>query len=192
MPSAPGRFSDAAEALIVALAREGDDAAFAELVRRRQSWVRHLMRRSCNDMTLADDLAQQVFLQVWRNLHQLRQPSHFGPWLKRIAVNVWLQHSRAHDALRDADEVNEEADGQSRESASNSAAIDLDRGLATLPPAARLCIVLSYHAGMTHREIAELSSMPLGTVKSHISRGTKQLQACLSVYRDELVIEGSK
>jgi DNA-directed RNA polymerase specialized sigma24 family protein len=63
--------------------------------------------------------------------------------------------------------------------------MDLDQALATLPEHARLCIVLSYQEGLSHREIAKLVDMPLGTVKSHINRGTQRLQPglhkCLSV-----------
>ena len=83
--------------LVAPLANEMGDA-YTELVRRRQSWVRNLMRRCCGDETLADDLAQQVFLQVWRRIRQLREPTKFGSWLKRIAVNEWIQHQRRNDS----------------------------------------------------------------------------------------------
>jgi RNA polymerase sigma-70 factor (ECF subfamily) len=56
--------------------------------------------------------------------------------------------------------------------------------LATLPEAARLCIVLSYHEGMTHAEIAQSTDIPLGTVKSHIARGTEKLRQVLSAYKE--------
>ena len=80
------------EAMIVSLARTGDRSAFAELVRRRQFSIRNLMRRCCSDNTLADDLAQQVFMKVWLNIHTLKQVNAFSAWLKRLAVSVWLQH----------------------------------------------------------------------------------------------------
>jgi RNA polymerase sigma-70 factor (ECF subfamily) len=63
-----------------------------------------------------------------------------------------------------------------------STGIDIDRALALLPERVRLCVVLSYHEGMSHREIAELTDTPLGTVKSHVARGTKQLQQFLADY----------
>ncbi len=166
----------------MALAQAGDEAAFAELVRRRQSWIRNLMRRFSGDAHLADDLAQQTFVQAWSSLGQLRQPGRFGGWLKRLAVNVWLQHARKVDALRGSVELDETTPSESVQSGT---AIDLDRALAALSQPIRLCIVLAYHEGMTHGEIAELTGLPPGTVKSHIRRGTKRLQQMLADYTTE-------
>jgi RNA polymerase sigma-70 factor (ECF subfamily) len=161
------------------LARNGDRNAFSELVSRRQTWIRNLMRRSCGDMTLADDLSQQVFLQAWRSLPQLHDPERFGPWLKRLAVNVWLQYRRRRDPVREASELHDDtaaSDDPAR------IAMDLDTALATLEPDPRLCVVLAYHEGMTHDEIAALTEIPVGTVKSHIRRGTLRLREQLAAY----------
>ena len=65
-----------------------------ELVRRRHRAVRGLLGRVSGDPTLGDDLAQEAFMHAWKNLRQLRAPAAFGPWLRQIAVNVWLQHAR--------------------------------------------------------------------------------------------------
>ncbi len=140
------------------------------------------MRRCCSDATLADDLAQQVFLQVWLKIHTLREATAFGAWLKRLAISVWLLHRRKKDALHGADELTE---AELAHHDSTSIGMDLDRALATLSDTVRLCVVLSYQEGMTHTEIAELMDLPLGTVKSHILRGTKRLQQMLSAYRDK-------
>jgi RNA polymerase sigma-70 factor (ECF subfamily) len=173
-------YPECPEAFLVSLARNGDRSAFEELIRRRQSPVRNLMRRCCNDQTLADDLTQQVFLKVWMNLRKLRKPSAFNAWLRRVAVTVWLHHIRKKDALRSAGEL---SGTEATRHDSTSMALDLDRALAVLPHAVRLCVVLSYDEGMSHREIAQLTEFPLGTVKSHIKRGAKQLQQILSAYR---------
>lgn len=141
------------------------------------------MRRCCGDATLADDLAQQVFLQAWRKISHLRQSDKFGAWLKRLAINVWLQHLRKNDVLRDADEHDEQ--GWTQPDAPG-VSMDLDRALAALSIPVRLCVVLSYNEGMTHREIAEVTDLPPGTVKSHIRRGTQRLQELLSAYREAL------
>lgn len=170
------------EALVVGLARTGDRAAFAELVQRRQSWARNLMRRCCGDANLADDLAQQIFLQAWRDIGRLKEPKLFGAWLKKLAINIWLKHQRKNDPLKFADAQ----DGtETRARDTPEVAMDLDRALATLSHAVRLCVVLSYHEGMSHGAIAALTDIPLGTVKSHIRRGTQQLKALLSAYSTE-------
>jgi len=174
-------YPECPEAFLVSLARSGDRRAFEELVLRRQSSIRNLMRRFCGQQALADDLAQQVFLKVWLNLRKLRQPSAFSAWLKRLAVSVWLQHLRKKDALRGADEL---AGTERPQRDATATGMDLDRALATLPEAEKLCVVLSYQEGLTHSEIAELTGMPLGTVKSHIRLGAGRLQQILSAYRE--------
>jgi len=179
LPLAREQYSLSAESLLVSLARNGDRSAYTELVRRRQTWVRNLMRRFSGDVTLADDLAQITFLQGWQNIRHLQRPGRFGAWLKRIAINVWLQYLRKNDPLRQADEP---VDNDTSHNDVTGIGMDLDQVLATLPGDVRLCIVLSYHEGMNHREIAEHTDLPLGTVKSHIRRGTKRLQALLSAY----------
>jgi RNA polymerase sigma-70 factor (ECF subfamily) len=165
----------------VRLAGRGDHQAFEELVRRRQSWIRNLMRHLSGDSMVADDLAQQVFLQTWRKIKQLKQPDRFPGWLKRTAINTWLQHVRRNDPL-DFSATIDDAERASHES--TGAAIDIDNALAMLPDAVRLCIVLSYHERMSHAEIAEVTALPLGTVKSHIRRGTERLKSSLSDYSD--------
>jgi len=137
------------------------------------------MLRCCGNPNLADDLAQQVFLQVWLKLRSLKEAAAFGGWLKKLAISIWLQHLRKNDALRHADQL-EESNSQFEET--TGAAMDLDGALDTLPDAVRLCIVLSYNEGMSHGEIAEATEIPLGTVKSHINRGTARLRECLSAY----------
>ena len=167
------------EALLVGLARKGDRDAFQELVRRRQTWIRGLLRRCCNDVTLADDLAQQAFLQAWKSVHRLQHVDRFAAWLKRLAINTWLQHVRRNDPMTGAAEYADQ--DEAREDAAGIA-MDLDRALAALPDDVRLCIVLSYHERMTHDEIATFAGIPLGTVKSHIRRGTAKLQEMLHAY----------
>ncbi|MCZ6641601.1 MAG: sigma-70 family RNA polymerase sigma factor [Gammaproteobacteria bacterium] len=181
MPTAQDALSKSPEALVVGLARTGDRDAFAELVRRRQSWIRTLMRRCCDDITLADDLAQQVFLQAWRDIKKLRQPKSFGSWLRRLAINVLRQHLRTRDALRDAEEHDDSHDGVQQKV---GMAMDLNHALAKLSDSARLCVVLSYHEGMSHGEIASFTKLPVGTVKSHIRRGSERLQQLLSAYQE--------
>lgn len=171
--------NNAAEAAVVALAKLGDRPAFEELVRRRQSAVRNMLRRLSRDHALADDLSQQAFIQAWRMLSSLESPGAFGGWLRQIAVNTWLQYLRSRkqmDSIDDADlpvkSINE----------SHGERLDLDCALMQLPPVVRLCIVLSHAEGMSHGEIVSAIGLPLGTVKSHITRGTARLRELLQAY----------
>ena len=179
MPSDARHYAEGPEPLIVNLARRGDRAAFSELVRRRQTWVRNLMRRFCNEPSLADDLAQQAFLNAYRKIGQLRDCEKFAAWLKRIAITEWIHHQRrqpdgfhlAHDELPDTSRADSTATG-----------LDLDGALATLPAPMRLCVVLAYHERLSHREIADISGLKLGTVKTNVRRGAQRLRELLSAY----------
>lgn len=174
----------AAETTLAGLAIGGDDSAYGELVRRRQSWVRALLRRLCGDPALADDLAQQSFLQAWRRIRTLQSPAALAGWLRKIAVNTWLQHIRTRGdrmVVQAPDEQSERDDVPSHEP-TVAERIDLDRALAQVPADVRLCIVLAYGEHMSHREIADATALPLGTVKSHIARGAARLRDLLRAY----------
>ncbi len=160
------------------LARHGDRAAFAEIVRRREPWIRNLMRRLCGQPSLADDLAQDAFFTAWRAVPKLESPERFAAWLKRIAINTWLQHARRRDPLREPEPLEDTSARQ------NNAGLrmDLDRALSELNDDARVCVVLAYHESMTHDEIAALTGLPLGTVKSHVRRGAEKLRGLLEAY----------
>ena len=168
----------AAEAVVVLLAAAGDDAAFTELVRRRQSVVRSLLRRLCGQPALADDLSQQTFLQAWQRLKSLREPAAFGGWLRQIAVNTWISHVRAQSpAVAATAALSEEL--IDRTVVDPAGALDMDRLLARLKPQERVCVVLAHVEGLSHSEIATATGWPLGTVKSHVLRGTAQLRQWL-------------
>lgn len=175
--------ADYPESMIVLLARQGDRGAFEELVRRRQSSVRNLLRRCCGDPTLADDLAQQVFLKVWVSLGSLERIEAFGGWLRQVALSIWLQHLRRLDALRDTVEV-PAIDEQGAVRHTTGEALDLDAALSSLSPPVRSCLVLCYHEGMSHGEISQALQLPVGTVKSHIKRGAERLRRLLADYQE--------
>ena len=169
----------AVEATVVALARAGDQPAFEELVQRRQSSIRNLLRSLCRNTALADDLAQETFLQAWKHLGSLRAPEAFAGWLRKLAINAWRQHLRREGAFRNSAEVEP---GDVVTAPATTEGMDLNSALGVLAPAVRLCIVLSYHEGLSHSEIAAATQLPLGTVKSHIVRGTARLRELLAAY----------
>ena len=172
---------DASEESVVARAMTGDTAAFTELVLRRQKRVRDMLRRLCGDHALADDLAQKAFVQAWRKLGALRDPGAFGGWLKRLAVNVWLADARrAAPPIDDNEEAFFAAADPAPSPERTAGRLDLDRALAMLKPDERLCVVLAHGEGMTHPEIAAAAGLPLGTVKSHVLRGTEKLKRIIA------------
>ena len=187
MPAIPAHYAEGPEALIVSLAAKGDREAFAELVRRRQPWIRNLMRRCSGDVTLADDLSQQVFLQCWRKVRQLKEPQKFGGWLKRLAINEWLQYKRKTDGIQWSDDEDVELPHLD----ATPVAMDLDRAMGALPGPVSLCLALFYNERMSHGEIAALTDIKLGTVKSHIRRGGARLRALLSDYDETVPAENS-
>lgn len=180
-----GRLEDVPEESVVARAMSGDDGAFAELVRRRQKRVRDLLRRLCCNHALADDLAQKTFVRAWRGIHALRDPGAFGGWLKRVAMNEWLAEARRAAPPIDNDASAFLAAADPAPSPERIAGgIDLERALARLGAAERLCVVLAHGEGMTHAEIAEATQLPLGTVKSHVTRGSARLRQLLAAYAE--------
>ena len=188
VPLPATQLASAPENMVVALARNGDEPAFAELVRRRHAQIRTLLRRLSGNSALADDLAQECFLQAWRELNQLNSMGAFGGWLRQIAVNGWLQHLRGRQRLR-----HQQPSAVEQDSCTHAAAehIDLVAALSVLDPVPRTCVVLFYHEGLTHGQISTAMDLPLGTVKSHITRSTARLRDVLSAYAPSVAKEKS-
>jgi RNA polymerase sigma-70 factor (ECF subfamily) len=179
----PGSSADALgsadEAWLVALAGAGDRPAFDELVRRYQGSIRSLLRNLCRNTALADDLAQETFLQAWVHLGSLRASDAFSGWLRKLAINSWRGHVRREGAFG---KVAAADVGDVSNTSAASERLDLNAALLALAPSVRLCIVLSYQEGMSHAEIVAATQLPLGTVKSHITRGTARLRELLAAY----------
>ena len=174
------QLSQTAESAVIAFACAGDPHAFAELVKRYQNRIRSFMHRLCHRPDLAEDMAQQVFLKVWKSIHQLRNPGAFCGWLNKIMVSTWLEEVRRNTL--DVTEWDESLEMETHNQALGER-VDLDDALAQLPPPVRLCIVLAYNDGLSHQEISDATGIPLGTVKSHISRGAAKMRELLADYR---------
>ncbi len=165
------------EALLAQAVSFGDGRAFDELVRRHHGVVRSVLLRSCRDPDLADDIAQETFMQAFQNLKRFRGDGSFRGWLCAIAARRLIDHVRRRDARRRA-EANAE-DVAPAVAGLDGAAVDLDKAMSELSAPERLCISLAFGAGMSHTEIADAADLPLGTVKSHIVRGREKLKARL-------------
>ncbi|MBS0384151.1 MAG: sigma-70 family RNA polymerase sigma factor [Proteobacteria bacterium] len=165
---------------MIVAAQARDQAAFGELVKRRQGWARALLRRMCSNAAEADDLAQEAFIKAWDRLRDLETPAAFPGWFRRIAVTTFLMAKRRQKGVFDEiDEASPIASEESTPEAAAGAKIDLERALARLSDAERLCVTLNHGEGLSHAEIVEMTGLPLGTVKSHVLRGTEKLRRML-------------
>lgn len=161
-------------------AQARDQSAFGELVKRRQGWARALLRRMCSNHAEADDLAQDAFVKAWDRIRDLETPAAFPGWFRRIAVTTFLMAKRRQKAVFEViDDASPIADEQSTPEEAAGAKIDLQKALAKLSDAERLCVTLNHGEGLSHSEIVEITGLPLGTVKSHVLRGTEKLRRML-------------
>ncbi len=157
-----------------------------EVARDHGRTIYNLAYRLTGDPDDAADLAQDVAVRVFRNLHRY-QPGTFDGWLYRITKNLFLDRVRRTQRLR----VLPLPDGDWREPASPDPTpadlverrvleASLEEGLRDLPATFRLAVVLCDIEGLTYEEIAEVTGWPLGTVRSRIHRGRKALRATVT------------
>lgn len=169
--------------LIVRVLASDDRAAFAELLGRHQSAVRHFLRRlTWNDGALADDLAQETFIRAYRQLAHFHGHAPFSTWLLGIAHNLWRnarRRTREHEPL---DEHAAAAADAAPATHHADLRHDLDTALRTLSADEQLAIHLAYRQGKSHREIADVLEWPLGTVKTHLARAKEKLRHQLAAW----------
>jgi RNA polymerase sigma-70 factor (ECF subfamily) len=165
------------EAGLAKRAAQGDAAAFAQLVRQHQSGLRGFLRRlTKGDASLADDLAQETFLEAWRKLAQYRGDGSFAGWLLRIAWTRYLMEARRRklEPLSDGDETLVQQEFLSVESR-----LDLESAMRKLSTGERAGLTLCYALGYSNEEASSILDLPLGTLKSHVARGREKLKALL-------------
>ena len=161
---------------------------FEQLVDTHQSMVFSLALRMTGDRGLAEEIAQDVFLELDRNLGRIAGAEHACFWLRRVTM------SRSTDALRrrkvrgiDLWVEMEDVHGNPPEQRSSPLSTRLEQLLATLPEAQRAALVLRYQEDMLPEEIAITLDAPLATVKSHLQRGLKLLRAKATSYLREYI-----
>jgi RNA polymerase sigma-70 factor (ECF subfamily) len=168
----------------VELAREGDVDAFERLYRTNVGRVYGLCLRMVADRSLAEDLAQEVFIRAWQKLGTFRGESAFTSWLHRLAVNVVLSRQRGRRrresrvvAVDDLETY--ETPERPRGASQAGSALDLEKAVATLPAGARRVFLLHDVEGFSHREIATLTGIAEGTSKAHLHRARRLLREVL-------------
>ncbi|HWA28364.1 MAG TPA: RNA polymerase sigma factor [Lacunisphaera sp.] len=170
------------DAELIARAVASDDpAAFGELVRRHQSAVRHFLRHlTRGDAALADDLAQETFVQAWRSLARFEGRASFPTWLLGIAHNHWRNARRQQRAVSVEPEHLAALEPEPSSVPLSDLRHDLGRALGTLAAEEQTALHLCYQQGLSHSEIAHVLQWPVGTVKTHLNRGKDKLRPLLA------------
>jgi RNA polymerase sigma factor (sigma-70 family) len=169
-------------------ARQGDRHAFARLVRAHQSRVRLQLRRlTQGDTALADDLAQETFVQAWLHLNDFRGDARLGTWLHRIAMTRFLQHVRRPQLPQEwrDPEATEAVDPGHDPRVVEGLQRDVERALQALSEVQRLAVVHCFHLDLSHAEAAQVLGLPLGTLKSHLDRAKTRLRELLGAWNPE-------
>lgn len=178
---------------------EPEKAAFTELLRRYQSHVDKVLYHLAPDWGDRSDLAQEVWIRVYRNLHRLNEPAKFKGWLSRIATNLFYDELRKRKRIKpplslDAPykvgdgqldwDLPADAPGPDEALATQEFYDRLRTAIVELPEVFRTTIILREIEGLSYEEIAEITGASLGTVKSRIARARSRLQEQLQPYLD--------
>ncbi|MDF0556861.1 sigma-70 family RNA polymerase sigma factor [Kamptonema sp. UHCC 0994] len=176
-----------------------DRVAFSELLRRYQSHVERVLYHLAPDWQDRADLAQEVWIRVYRNIKRLQEPAKFRGWLSRIATNLFYDELRKRKRVRppmslDAPrfledgemdwEIAADSPGPDEDLTTREFYDQLHEAIADLPEVFRTTIVLREIEGLAYEEIAEITGVSLGTVKSRIARARQRLQQQLQKYLD--------
>jgi len=164
-------------------ARGGDEAAFSALVREFHSNVWRFILKSVHNPQDAEELTQETFISAWRSLQTFRGESKFSTWLLGIALNIARNHCNRSASRKEVelpeDNVLEsllpQAEDPSELTRSKQMLLELDRAISRLPSELREVVILVRLEDLSLEEAAALLQIPLGTVKSRLSRARERL-----------------
>jgi len=150
-------------------------ADFADLVRRHQSMVFSIAQHFLADRSAAEELAQDVFLQLHANLQNLKSEDHVIFWLRKVTAHRCIDYKRRRRLPQvSLEEVAEPS--APVQSSDLFLARRLRQVVASLPEKPRLVMILRYQEDMSPEDIADVLTMPVATVKSHLQRSLALLR----------------
>ena len=171
------------EHVLVERCRQGDEAAFRELVEQYKGLVFSIIARSVPNRSRAEELAQDVFLKIHKGLPYFRGESRLSTWIFRIVVNV-LAQERPELASTSLD-TEQDARPRHQPAADDRAFTDLvmkdrlQKAIERLPVPYQVLINGHYLKGLRYEDLAEALEMPMGTVKTHLHRAKRRLRHLL-------------
>lgn len=201
VPVPPGTLREKSDQDVVALAKEGEEEAYRELIRRYERPVFSLIFRMVRNRELAEDLSQETFVKVLNAIQSYRPEFKFSSWVFKIANNAAIDHIRKRelDTLSlegsphadtpelieaTALQISERSESQLEEVENRELGGTIERAIERLRPEYRACILLRHVEGRTYEEIAEVLNLPLGTVKTYIHRARNELRILLKDVKD--------
>jgi RNA polymerase sigma-70 factor (ECF subfamily) len=153
---------------------------FTELMREHRAMVFSVAYHFLHDRELAEEIAQDVFLSLHRNLAGLQSAAHAGFWLRKVAVQRAIDASRKRKR-RPQVALDDVAEPVARQTVADPMLGEtLRRLIATLAEAPRMAMILRYQEDLDPAEIADLMAIPVGTVKSHLQRSLALLREKLA------------
>jgi RNA polymerase sigma-70 factor, ECF subfamily len=185
---------------VVALAKEGREPAYRELLARYERPVFTLIYRMVRDRELAEDLSQETFVKVLNNIDRYSTDFKFSSWLFKIANNVTIDHLRKRHLETVSIEGSPDASTPDQEKATALAIVSpgespleeleskelgsaIEKAIGKLRPEYRSCILLRHVEAYSYEEISEIVGLPLGTVKTYIHRARQELREALEEVR---------
>jgi len=168
------------ERALVLRAQRGDEAAFGDLVALVGGRLHGVARRILRDLDLADDATQRALVAIWRDLPQLRDPATFEAWAYKVLVRICYAEGRRERAAGPNLHVLDLAPAVEADASGLVIARDeLERGFRRLPIDQRTVIVLHYYVDLPLDRVAEVLSIPPGTVRSRLHLALRGLRAAL-------------
>ena len=168
------------ETELVHRAKNGERNAFSELVCIHAQGVRHVIYRMCGDAQIAEDAAQETFIQAWLHLSSYRPQTSLRNWLYRIAINAAMDMLRKEkrilpNALEDL-QLSDPLPGPETVFSQGERTALVQKAVLSLPDASRAVLVLREYEGMSYHEIADALDIPVGTVMSRLNYARKLLK----------------
>jgi len=199
IPNIVSSYAEQDDLTLVSASQVGDQDAFALLVQRHQRFVFNLVFRMLEQYEEANEVTQETFLAAWQGLSGFRRDARFSTWLYRIAYNCalkQLEQRKRDQALQVAIQVkqadqcidNDERVGAEIEAHERQTIVY--EHLSNLPAKYRIVLVLRHLQEMTYEEMAEILTMPIGTIKTHLFRARNLLKERLEALEHEWKARG--
>lgn len=168
---------------LIKMSIEGNNDAFAELLSRYKNLVYSVVLRMVNDAEEANDLAQEIFIKVYKNLDKYQPEFKFSTWIIRISTNHVIDYRRKkkHETVSIDDMTYDLPQKDTPESKylEKEEKITVENAINSLPDMYKIPIVLFHKQGLSYQEIADITEEPLSKVKNRIFRGRKMLKDIL-------------